>query len=83
MRVSTAGLPLNTSAEDLLAAVDAARQHPDETRARLLAELQAYEDTYGYPSGAVRDLVRTGVLTETHEICSWVFTYDAFVRFRS
>ncbi len=83
MTISSIGLPLNTSAEELLAALDESRRDPALTRARMLLELQGYEDTYGYPSADIRALVREGVLTETHEICSWIFTYDALVRFRS
>lgn len=83
MTISAIGRPLNTSAEELLAALDDSRREPALTRARMLLELQSYEDSYGYASADVRALVRDGVLTETHELCSWMFTYDALLRFRS
>lgn len=83
MTISAIGRPLNTSAEELLAALDDSRREPALTRARMLLELQSYEDSYGYASADVRALVRDGVLTETHELCSWMFSYDALVRFRS
>ncbi len=83
MTISAIGRPLNTSAEELLAALDDSRREPALTRERMLLELQSYEDSYGYASADVRALVRDGVLTETHELCSWMFTYDALLRFRS
>lgn len=83
MTISAIGRPLNTSAEELLAALDDSRREPALTRTRMLLELQSYEDSYGYASADVRALVRDGVLTETHELCSWMFTYDALLRFRS
>lgn len=80
---ATVGLPLDTTAEDLLAALDESRRNPNGTRARMRAELQAFEDAYGFASADVREAVRDGLLSETHEICSWMFTYDALVRFRA
>lgn len=71
-------LPLRTSADDLLHALNAARAETREIRRRLLDELENYEARFGVPWSEVESRLSAGTLKETGDVCNWVIAVRAY-----
>jgi hypothetical protein len=51
-----------------------------QRRAETVARVRAYEEQFGMRSEDIHDAIERGDLTETLDVCRWIFDYESLSR---